>query len=313
MKIKNVGITGAGIMGSGIAQIFKRNGYNVKIVDINDEALDKSKELVRIYNESLVEEGIIDLNKAKEIEDSIIYSTDLNVLADSDLVIEAIVEKIEIKQKHWQEIEKICSKNCYFATNTSGLSINEICLLVEDKTRFVGTHFWNPPHLIPLVELIRNDKTSDETLEVLMEVISSIDKEGVIVKKDAPGFIGNRIQFAIFREAMHIVNEGIADAIDVDKAMKYGPGFRYPVIGPLETADLGGLDTFYYISSYLFNSLTASKDIPKILKDKIDSNKLGVKSKEGFYDYSAGKDAEIIKRRDRMFFKMLKYIHMERE
>ena len=312
-EIKKIGIAGAGTMGSGIAQIFARKGYKVVMTDISEEILLKSKKLVDIFNISLIEEGIMSKDEVDVVISNINYSTNKEVFSDCDLIIEAIVEKMDIKQVFWKEVEKIARKDAYLATNTSGLSINMISELVEIKERFIGMHFWNPPHIIPLVELIRGDKTTDSTVEVLKELLTIIDKEPVVVKKDAPGFIGNRLQFAAFREAMYIVDQGIATAEDVDKAMKFGPGFRYPVIGPLQTADLGGLDTFYYISSYLFNELSDIKEVPEFLKKKMENGKLGVKSKEGFYDYSDGKDEEAIKNRDKMFFKMLKYIHIEKK
>lgn len=310
-KIKKIGIAGAGTMGSGIAQIFARRGYEVVVTDIAEEILDKSKRLVDIFNQSLIEEGIMSKDEVDVVISNIGYSVDKGVFSDCDLIIEAIIEKMEIKQKFWKEVEEIARKDAFLATNTSGLSINQIFKLVEGKERTIGMHFWNPPHIIPLVELIRGDQTSDSTVEILREVMLTIDKEPVVVLKDAPGFIGNRLQFAAFREAMHIVDQGIATPEDVDKAMKYGPGFRYPVIGPLETADLGGLDTFFYISSYLFNELSDMKNPPQMLQEKMDNKTLGVKSKEGFYDYSDGKDEEAIIRRDKMFFKMLKHIHMD--
>lgn len=310
--IKKVGIAGAGTMGSGIAQIFARKGYEVVVTDISEEYLEKSKRLVQIFNESLIEEGIMTSMEASEAVSLISYNTSKEVFADCQLIIEAIVEKMDIKQVFWQEVEGIASKDSYFATNTSGLSINGISKLVEDKSRFIGMHFWNPPHIIPLVELIRADDTADDTVAVLRELLTIIEKEPVVVQKDAPGFIGNRLQFAAFREALHIVNEGIADIEDVDRAMRYGPGFRYPIIGPLQTADLGGLDTFYYISSYLFNELSDMKEPPEMLKKLMDNKELGVKSKKGFYDYSYGKDEEAIKNRDKMLFSMLKYIHMKK-
>ncbi len=310
--IKKVGIAGAGTMGSGIAQIFARKGYEVVVTDISEEYLEKSKRLVQIFNESLIGEGIMTAEEASEAVSLISYSTSKQVFADSQLIIEAIVEKMDIKQVFWQEVEGIAAKDAYFATNTSGLSINGISKLVENKSRFIGMHFWNPPHIIPLVELIRADDTSDDTVAVLRELLTIIEKEPVVVQKDAPGFIGNRLQFAAFREALHIVNEGIADIEDVDRAMRYGPGFRYPIIGPLQTADLGGLDTFYYISSYLFNELSDMKEPPEMLKKLMDTKELGVKSKKGFYDYSDGKDEEAIKNRDKMLFNMLKYIHMKK-
>jgi 3-hydroxybutyryl-CoA dehydrogenase len=312
-EIKKIGIAGAGTMGSGIAQIFARKGYNVVMTDISEEILLKSKKLVDIFNISLIEEGIMSKDEIDMVISNIDYSTDKKVFSDCDLIIEAIVEKMDIKQVFWKEVEQIARKDAYLATNTSGLSINMISELVQIKERFIGMHFWNPPHIIPLVELIKGDKTTDNTVEVLKELLTIIDKEPVVVQKDAPGFIGNRLQFAAFREAMYIVDQGIATAEDVDKAMRFGPGFRYPVIGPLQTADLGGLDTFYYISSYLFNELSDIKEPPEFLKSKMENGKLGVKSKEGFYDYSDGKDEEAIKNRDKMFFKMLKHIHIEQK
>lgn len=304
-----IGIAGAGTMGSGIAQIFARKSYEVVITDIKEEFLENSKKLVSIFNSSLIEEGLMTEEEAEITVKNITYSIDKNVFSDADLIIEAIIEKMDIKQDFWKEVEGIASSTAIFATNTSGLSVTEISKKLKDKSRFIGMHFWNPPHIIPLVELIRGDSTDDKTVNTLLELVKKIDKEPVVVKKDAPGFIGNRIQFAVFREALNIAEEGIASFEDIDKAMKYGPGFRYPIIGPLETADLGGLDTFYYISSYLFNDLSDVKKPQEILKELMDKGELGVKSKKGFYDYSNGKDEEAIKRRDKMFFKMLKHIN----
>lgn len=306
--IKKIGIAGAGTMGSGIAQIFARKGYEVVVTDLKEEILKGSKNLVSIFNSSLIEEGLMEEGEVENIVNNIEYSLDKKVFSDCDLIIEAIIEKMDIKQDFWKEVEEIAKTDAIFATNTSGLSINGISEKIQNKTRFIGMHFWNPPHIIPLVELIRGKETSDHTVNLLLELVKKIDKEPVVVKKDAPGFIGNRLQFAVFREALNIVESGIADIEDVDKAMKYGPGFRYPIIGPLETADLGGLDTFYYISSYLFNDLSDTKEPHKILKDLMDKEELGVKSKKGFYDYFNGRDEEVIKRRDKMFFKMLKYM-----
>ena len=304
-----IGIAGAGTMGTGIGQIFARKGHEVVITDIKEEFLDKSKKLVSIFNSSLIDEALMTEGEAKDTINNISYSMDKNVFFDTDLIIEAIIENMDIKQDFWKEVEGIASKETIFATNTSGLSVREISNKIKDKSRFIGTHFWNPPHIIPLVELIKGDCTNDKTINTLMDLLESIDKVPVLVEKDAPGFIGNRLQFAVFREALNIAEEGIASFEDIDKAMKYGPGFRYPIIGPFETADLGGLDTFYYISSYLFNELSDVKEPQEVLKQLMDKGELGVKSLKGFYDYSGGKDEDAIKRRDKMFFKMLKYIN----
>ena len=306
--INLIGIAGAGTMGSGIAQIFSRFGKTVIVNDIKEEYLTKSKDLIDIFNKSLIEEGLMNENEVENIFSKIKFSTDKNELKDCDLIIECIVEKLEIKQDFWEELEGIAKEDAYFATNTSGLSINQISSKLNDKSRFIGMHFWNPAHIIPLVELIRGEETSDEMVDNLKNLLKNIGKQAVVVNRDVPGFIGNRLQFAAFREALHIVEQGIASVEDVDKAMKYGPGFRYPIIGPLETADLGGLDTFYNISSYLFKDLGDEKEVPKMLVELIENNYLGVKSKKGFYDYSNGKDEEAIKRRDKLLFEMIKHI-----
>lgn len=308
-NIKKIGIAGAGTMGSGIAQIFARKGYAVVVTDIKEEFLENSKKLVSIFNSSLIEEGLMTELEAKNIMKNISYSLDKKVFSDCHVVIEAIIEKMDTKQQFWIEVEEIAKSDAIFATNTSGLSITEISKKLKNKGRFIGMHFWNPPHIIPLVELIRGEGTKDETVNILLELVKKIDKEPVIVQKDAPGFIGNRIQFAVFREALNIIEQGIATVEDIDRAMKYGPGFRYPIIGPLETADLGGLDTFYYISSYLFNDLSHAKEPQEVLENLVSNNQLGVKSNKGFYDYGDGKDEQVIKKRDKMLFKMLKHIH----
>ncbi|WP_409228413.1 3-hydroxyacyl-CoA dehydrogenase family protein [Gudongella sp. SC589] len=312
-NINKIGIAGAGTMGSGIALIFARKGYEVLVNDLNIALLEDSRRLVDIFNQTLLKEGLMTKDEEDRVMDNIHYTLEKSEFEDCDLIVEAIVEKLDIKQDFWMEVEEIAKPDAYFATNTSGLSINSISEKVKDKTRFIGMHFWNPPHIVPLVELIKGNFTSDETVEVLKSLMDRIEKKPVVVQKDVPGFIGNRIQFAAFREALHILQEGVGTPEDIDMAMKYGPGFRYPVMGPLETSDLGGVDTFYYISSYLFKSLSDCKEPTEKLNELMESGKHGVKSKEGFYDYSDGKDEEAIKRRDRMFLKMLKHIHMEEE
>ena len=308
-EIKKIGVAGAGTMGAGIAQIFAQKGYEVVVTDIEEKYLENAKKIISINNSSLIEEKLITESEAENAVNRISFTTDKKAFSDADVIIEAIIEKIDIKQDFWKEVEGIAKEDAIFATNTSGLSITEISEKVEKKGRFIGMHWWNPPHIIPLIEIIRGEGTDDETVNLLVELVKAIDKEPVVVQKDAKGFIGNRIQFAIFREALNIVEQGIATVEDVDKTMKYGLGFRYAIIGPFETADLGGLDTFYYISSYLFNELGDAKEPSDMLKDLVDNNNLGVKSKKGFYDYSNGKGEEAMRNRDKMLFKMLKHIY----
>lgn len=307
--IKKIGVAGGGTMGSGIAQIFAQHGYEVVVTDIADKFLENTKRIILLNQKTLIEEGLLTEEEAERALTHISFTTDKNIFKDVDLIVEAIIEKMEIKQNYWLEVEAIAKEDCIFATNTSGLSINGICSKINNKKRFIGMHWWNPPHIIPLIELIKADETSDETIQVLKELVDKIGKESVVVLKDVNGFIGNRIQFAVYREALKIVEDGIATIEDVDKAMKYGPGFRYPVLGPFETSDLGGLDTFYYISSYLFNELSDAKKPTKLQQEMMDNNNLGVKTGKGWYDYSNGKGEEAMARRDKNFYKMLKHIH----
>jgi 3-hydroxybutyryl-CoA dehydrogenase len=311
--IKKIGVAGGGTMGSGIAQIFAQNGYEVVVTDIAEKYLENTKRIILLNQKTLIDERLLTEEEAQTSLKNISYSTDKNVFSDADMIVEAIIEKMDIKQDYWKEVESIARHDCIFATNTSGLSINGICQKVSNKGRFIGMHWWNPPHIIPLIELVKADETTEETVNLLKELVSKIGKESVVVLKDVNGFIGNRIQFAVYREALKIVEDGIATVEDVDKAMKYGPGFRYPVLGPFETADLGGLDTFYYISSYLFNELSDEKRPTKLQQNLMDNQMLGVKSGRGWYDYSDGKGEEAMSRRDKNFYKMLKHIHKEKQ
>ena len=309
--IKKIGVAGTGTMGAGIIQMLARKGFKVIATDLKEDYLDRGKHLISIFNDSLIEEGLMDRKEVAHIDENVHYSLDNSLLAQCDIIIEAIIENIQLKQDFWEEVEKTAREDAIFITNTSGLSITGIAKKVKRKNRLIGMHLWNPPHIIPLVELIRGEGTDDATVELVRELTKIIEKKPVVVQRDAPGFIGNRLQFAAFREALNIVESGIASPEDVDTAMKYGPGFRYPIIGPLETADLGGLDTFFYISDYLFEDLSDVKKPQKLLTDLMEKKELGVKSKKGIYDYSGGRDEEVIKRRDKLFFKMLKLISEE--
>lgn len=306
---KVIAISGAGTMGSGIAQIFARAGHRVILSDIKQEFLDKSKHLIGVFNKSLIEEDLMEKEEEDKVFDNIEFVVGIDSFNEADIVIECIVEKLDIKQDYWVEVENVVDEDTILATNTSGLSINAISEKVKKKDRFIGTHFWNPAHLIPLVELIRGDETSDATVEFCKKLLEEIDKVPIVVKKDALGFVGNRLQFAVFREAMYILENGIADAEDIDKAMKYGPGFRYPIIGPLETADLGGLDTFYHIPTYLFADLADNKEPNEIITKLFENGDLGVKTNKGFYDYPGDSADKAIERRDRMLFTMLREIY----
>ena len=308
-ETKIVGIGGAGIMGASMAQIFALKGYKTIIYDIADSAIEKGKRLIEVNQEAEVESKNETKEESKKVFENISFTTNMEDLKECDILIESIVEKLEIKQEFWENASKTLRPDAILATNTSGLSINKICERVEGKNRFLGMHWFNPAHLIPLIEIIRNDETDQKSVETVKNLALEIGKKPVTCKKDVPGFIANRIQFAVLRECMDIVEKDVATIEDVDAVMKYGLGFRYAAFGPFEVADFGGLDTFHHIASYLNKDLCDTKEVQKLIDDHYQKGEYGVKSKKGFYDYSNGKDEEALKRRDEMFMLLAKTLY----
>lgn len=306
-EIKKILIAGAGTMGASMAQTFAKFEYDVVLYDLFPEALENAKKLIRINQETEVSEQILSKEASLDLLRRIDYSSDINCFKEGDFVVEAIVEKIEVKHQFWEEVSKLVAKDVVLASNTSGISITKIAEMVTEPRRFLGMHWINPPHLIPLIEIIQGEQTTEESTEIVKNLAMKVEKKPVIVK-DAPGFVLNRIQLAILRECLHIEQQGIASIEAIDDVMKYGLGLRYACLGPFEVADLGGLDVFHHIASYLFTDLSNAEDSFGLLKECVQNNQFGVKNGSGFYDYSEGKDEEVIKYRDRMFTKLLNCI-----
>lgn len=302
--IKKVAIAGAGVMGSSMAQNFAQYGYEVMLYDLKNEFLDRSKNLIEINQKTSVEKEILTSKESEELINRISFTCEKADFKNADLVVEAIVENLDTKHKFWGEISEIVSEKAVLTTNTSGLSISKIAEAVKLPERFCGMHWINPPHIIPLIEVINGDKTEAKTSQLVYDISNHIGKKPIMINKDAAGFVLNRFQFAILREAMYIIEQGIASKEDIDNVFKYGLGLRYACLGPLEIADLGGLDTFYNISSYLFKDLSDSKEVSDILSNLAKNGDYGVKSGRGFYDYSNGRDKEVIKKRDEDFYKV---------
>jgi len=207
---------------------------------------------------------------------------DSDMVKKADLVIEAVFEDMALKQETFAKLEERCRTDTIFCTNSSVMSPSEISAKLKHRERFVGTHFWNPGHLIPLVEVVKSDATSDETAAAVMEIMAAVGKKPILCKKDVPGFIANRMQHALWREAVYIVEQGIADAKTVDEAVRYSFGLRLPQLAPLENADMIGLDLTYNIHSYILKHLCDAKEPSPLLARLKNENKLGFKSGEGF-------------------------------
>lgn len=303
-NIKNIVIAGAGVMGSSMAQTFAQYDYKVSLYDLKDEYLEKSKNLISINQMTSVDKGILIQAESDKILENISLTCSKDCFKNADLVVEAIVENMDVKHSFWSEVSDLAPADAILTTNTSGLSISKIAESVKYPERFCGMHWINPPHIIPLIEVINGDETLAETSKLVYDISKLIGKKPIMINKDAPGFVLNRFQFAILREAMHIIEEGIASKEDIDNVFKYGLGIRYACLGPLEIADLGGLDTFYNIASYLFEDLSDTKKVSSILSDLVKNGDYGVKSCKGFYDYSDGRDKDVIKKRDEAFYKI---------
>ncbi|EHQ89424.1 3-hydroxyacyl-CoA dehydrogenase family protein [Desulfosporosinus youngiae] len=282
MEIKQVGVLGAGTMGAGIAQVFAEAGLKVMLVDIDSNMLQAALGKIKKSWQKAVEKGKID-DAVKAAREALLEcSGDMSGFKDCDLVVEAIVEEIGVKQKVFQAMADICQEQAILATNTSALSITEIAAATQRADRILGMHFFNPVTVMKLVEVIPGLETSMSTTEAVVELVKRIGKEPVITK-EAPGFLVNRILNPLVNEAALVYQEGMASAEEIDKAMKLGAGLP---MGPLALADLVGLDVVLKVTEYLFKEFGESKYRPAlVLKQKVRAGHLGVKTGKGFYDY----------------------------
>lgn len=301
MDIKNIGIAGAGIMGSSMGQIFASYGYKVVIYDLFEKALEPARQRISQALDALVSKNEMTAEQKKNTLSRISFSSDMKSLKDCDFLVECVVEDMGIKHKFFEQLSEIMREDAIIASNTSGLSITKIAESVKNPARFAGMHWFNPPHIIPLIEVIKGDKTAQETADIIYDISLKIGKKPIYVNKDVPGFIANRIQLAVMRECVYMLENGIGTAEDIDKCMKYALGFRYACIGPFEVVDFGGLDTFYHVADYLWEDLSDAKKPYGLFKKLIEEKNLGVKTGKGFYDYSGDKAKKALDRRDKLF------------
>lgn len=306
-QTKKVSVVGSGIMGHGIGQTFALGGYEVILNDISDGLLEKAVRQIRSNLDTFVEFGITTPERAKEALARIRTDKNLKMaVSQSDFVVEALPEVMDLKKRIFKQLDEYCPPHTIIATNTSGLSLTEMASDIKREDQAIIAHWWNPPHIIPVVEVVKGHSTSDKTVDLVCQLLVSIGKKPVRISKEIPGFLGNRLQFALYREALYCLKEGVASAEDIDMAVKGTFGFRLPTIGPLETSDFGGLDTFLNIAKYLFKEIDRSTEPPEILKEKVEQGKLGIKTGEGFFRYTPSQTEKKIKERDHQFLQRLK-------
>lgn len=309
--IRRISVIGAGMMGHGIAQIFAVKGYAVTMQDIEKEILLNAFKRIRANLCLMAERNIFPEGEIEPALGRITLAGDLEAAASgAQFIVEAISENLESKQKMFHDLDLLCSEDTILATNTSVISITEIAGQAKRRGRIVGTHFWNPPYLVPLVEVIRGQETNEKAMDVTFDLLKEVGKHPVRINKDAPGFVGNRLQHALWREAISIVEQGIADAATVDECVKFGFGLRLPVLGPLENSDMVGLDLTLAIHDYILRHLECSPNPSMLLREKVKKGELGFKTGQGFRKWS---DEEAMHSRETLMEHLLKWTRERRD
>jgi 3-hydroxybutyryl-CoA dehydrogenase len=304
-----VAIIGAGTMGHGIAQCFAVKGWKVFIHDLRLEVLKTVPNRIRSNLDLFVEAGWISAETAEKALENIVLEKDLPATVQgAGLIVETISEQLDLKRNLFAELESLVSQETILGTNTSALSITAISRDLQHPERVLGTHFWNPPHILPCVEVIKGEATSDKVFEQVVALLADLGKEPIRVLRDVPGFVGNRMQHALQREAMHLVDQGIAAPEEVDKVVKFGFGLRLALMGPLERSDWGGLDITYQVQKYLLPYLCNETDPSKALTEKVAAGQLGVKSGKGWFGWPEEKKVRAIGERDRKLMALIQWI-----
>jgi 3-hydroxybutyryl-CoA dehydrogenase/5-formyl-3-hydroxy-2-methylpyridine 4-carboxylate dehydrogenase len=293
--VKKAAVIGTGTMGPGMGAVLERAGVDVALHDLSEEQLEKARpgvELARSVLDRLGGEG----NGAGGAE--LRFEADLAAALDGvDLVVEAVPEKLELKQQVFADFEQHVSPEAILASNTSGIPITRIAEGLEHPERVIGTHWSNPPHLIPMIEIIPGEKTSREVTATTQELVRQIGYYPCTLKKEVPGFVENRVLYAIMRECLALVDEGVVDAEELDLNVKWGIGYKLAVVPPMALLDMAGLDIYNAVASYLNQDLSDEKGVSSTITERVDQGKLGIKTGGGLFDYDAERAAQLQKER----------------
>jgi 3-hydroxybutyryl-CoA dehydrogenase len=299
-------VLGSGVMGHGIALAFALDGHPVALYDVDEDLLAESEDRVRSVLDTLVSAGEIDALAADAAADRITRTTSLPDAVDgADFVTEAVVEDLDIKREVFAELDTHADPDAVLATNTSGLSITEIADATDSPERVVGTHWFNPPYVVPLVEVVRGEETADAVVETAYDFFDDMGKTPVRVEKDIPGFIGNRIQLAMAYEAFSLLDRGVASAEAIDRAVKAGFGFRLPLLGIFEKIDHSGLDVHHEVEDYLLPDLDRGTESKDVLTEAVENGDYGLKTGKGVYDWSDVDSDDVYDQRDEALLAIL--------
>lgn len=282
-----VAVIGSGLMGHGIAQVFAVAGHDVTVIDPNENSLHSVSERIRENLRAMIAHDVQLPDEVDTILKRVHLKTELaEGCRDVAFVTEAVFEDMALKQQIFARLDAICPPEVVLCSNTSVMSITEIASKSRHRDRIVGTHWWNPPYLIPLVEVVRTEDTAVWAAETAFKLLQQIGKRPVHVYRDVPGFVGNRLQHALWREAFALIDEGICDAATVDEVVRNSFGLRLPVLAPVENADMVGLDLTLAIHNYILPYINASPTPSTTLQEKVAQGALGFKAGEGFLSWS---------------------------
>jgi 3-hydroxybutyryl-CoA dehydrogenase len=299
-------VVGTGMMGPGIAATLAAGGIATCLVSRKSESADDGLLQAKALLSTMEKQGLLSSAQLATALQCLRRSTDLDgQVVNADLVVESIPEDLALKQRFFQRLASLAPRKTILASNTSGISITAIAAACEHPERILTTHFWNPPYLMPLVEVVMGHRTVEPVAQQTMEILGRCGKTPVLVRKDTPGQLGNRLQHALIREAIHIIHDGIASAEDVDLAVKNGFGLRLPVWGVLEHADAVGLDLVKAVQDYVLPALRNETHADPLLTQKLQEGNLGAKSGRGFYDWTVRDMAAAKARRDEFLIRFL--------
>lgn len=302
--LKRLAVIGNGIIGHGISQVFAVAGYDVILIGRNSDSLQKAIENIQASLSKFEAHGLMTPQAAQQAVKRIVITTDLNRAAEAQLVIEAVTEDLPLKHDLFEKLDNICPPPVVLASS-SGQPASNLTVRVKHRERVIATHFWYPPQLIPLVEVCASPETASNIVPWVCDVLRGVGKTPVVINREIPGFIGNRLQFALLREAWQLWASGVASAEAIDAVVKNSFGRRLAVTGPLESADVGGLDTFYAFAAFMFPELDTSRVPPTQIRDLVEQGNRGFPSGKGVYDWSMRDGSALLAERTEELFRHL--------
>lgn len=314
MKIQTIAVIGLGTMGHGIAQAFAAAGYIVRCYDESSAARESLSGRIESNLRQRIQAGMDTADSAREtLERITVFGSEREAVEPAGLVTEAVREDLDVKRELFAGVEAIVSRETILASNTSSFPMTDIARDLLHPGRAVVTHWFNPPHIVPLVEVVPGERTTESTAKTAVDVLKKIGKVPVLLKKELPGFLVNRIQVAMQREVWDLLDRGVAEPEDIDRAVRASVGFRLAATGPLSVRDFGGLDVSALVYGILVPEIRSDTELPGSIRKLVEDGHFGVKTGRGFHQYTPESIDQVRNRRDRLFLALLKLLYEDEE